>query len=361
LMLVMALKFISFDKFFKIRYTPIVFLPFMLHPEIINLSTSLQTEFMYVFTLFLFFIYTLKYVESGNNIDLILSALLLSFSLHIKPVYLFFVIVYLVFVFFLDRNFRSFFIALIVITITLSPWIVRNSTVLDTYSFTSSKNFNLLSYAYSITKEKYNLSSTQAVQKVDNLLVDRYKLKTDESILSLVSSQDNELINKIIPMAAKDIIFNNIEYFPKVYVKGLLRGFYLPHTIYNVDKDNSLHITNLIDSVKKGEWALVFTDKNKLDYKVLYFHFFPLILNFIALIGLLLFSTLWIVKKQFRTYQTSFILLFVWYGVLVAFPWSNNSRYMMAYFPQMAIMFLYSLNFINDKNRIKLEKGKYIP
>jgi len=141
----------------------------------------------------------------------------------------------------------------------------------------------------------------------------------------------------------------------------LLRGFYLPHTIYNVDKDNSLHITNLIDSVKKGEWALVFTDKNKLDYKVLYFHFFPLILNFIALIGLLLFSTLWIVKKQFRTYQTSFILLFVWYGVLVAFPWSNNSRYMMAYFPQMAIMFLYSLNFINDKNRIKLEKGKYIP
>jgi hypothetical protein len=353
LMYLMFVRFINIGDVFNIKYSYIVLIPFIFHPEMLNLATSLQTESLYVFTLFMFFLFTVRYLKTRHIGDLILSAVFISVSLHIKPVYLFFIIPYLLLIFSFDRSIRRILIVIITMTIIISPWILRNKMTLDTYSFTSSKNFNLLCYAYSVTKEKDSLSNSEAISKVDSLLIDKYNLKTDgnASILSLVSSQNNKLIDDILPVAAKDIILDNIEYLPGAYIKGVLRGFYLPHTIYNVDKSSSLHISNFINKVKEKDTSLVFMNgSSKIDYKVLYFHFFPLILNFIVLIGLLLFSALWIAKRQFRTYQTLFVLLFVWYGVLVAFPWSNNSRYMMAYFPQMAIMLIYSLNFLYRKN-----------
>jgi len=138
---------------------------------------------------------------------------------------------------------------------------------------------------------------------------------------------------------------------PEIYIKGVLRGFYLPHTIYNVEKNNPVHISGFIEKVKQKDIKSIFFTQGDFNYSAMYFYVLPYTLNLLVITGLLGFSFLWLTKKQFRTYQTTFILLFVLYGLAVAFPTTNNSRYMMAYFPQMAIMFLYLLNYFKIARR----------
>jgi len=345
LLYLMFVKFVNIGSILNINLYPIILVPFIFHPEFLNLATSLQTEFLYIFTLFLFFIFTVKYFKTRNIKDLALSAVFIAFSLHIKPVYMFFVIVYLAIVFLFDKKIKNVVIVMLIMSVIIAPWVVRNKVTLDTYSFTSSKNFNLLCYAYTLTKAKYNLTDAEASKKVDSLIIDKYKLKRNSSMLDLVSSQNNELIDKIIPIEAKKIIFENIEYMPEIYIKGVLRGFYLPHTIYNVEKNNPVHISGFIEKVKQKDIKSIFFTQGDFNYSAMYFYVLPYTLNLLVITGLLGFSFLWLTKKQFRTYQTTFILLFVLYGLAVAFPTTNNSRYMMAYFPQMAIMFLYLLNY----------------
>jgi len=347
----MFVKFVNIGSILNINLYPIILVPFIFHPEFLNLATSLQTEFLYIFTLFLFFIFTVKYFKTRNIKDLALSAVFIAFSLHIKPVYMFFVIVYLAIVFLFDKKIKNVVIVMLIMSVIIAPWVVRNKVTLDTYSFTSSKNFNLLCYAYTLTKAKYNLTDAEASKKVDSLIIDKYKLKRNSSMLDLVSSQNNELIDKIIPIEAKKIIFENIEYMPEIYIKGVLRGFYLPHTIYNVEKNNPVHISGFIEKVKQKDIKSIFFTQGDFNYSAMYFYVLPYTLNLLVITGLLGFSFLWLTKKQFRTYQTTFILLFVLYGLAVAFPTTNNSRYMMAYFPQMAIMFLYLLNYFKIARR----------
>ena len=351
LLYLMFIKIIQSSYMLNLKNKLLLILPFLFHPELLNLATSLQTEFLYVFTLFFFFFFFLKYIENKKLRDLLFSALFISLSLHIKPVYMFFIPVYLIYIFILDKSLKKVLLVLLTISIIIAPWIIRNKVTLDTYSFTSSKNFNLLCYAYSIQKAKENLTDMQAINKVDALISKRYHIGSNQSMLTLVASQKNDLIDDIIPKASKEIILNDMKYLPVVYLKGALRGFYLPHNIYDVAKNNPAHITNIINSIKEGHLSSIFVKDSKLQYSSIYFFALPVILNILVLIGFSLFSTLYIFKKSFRNQKSSFILLFVLYGLAVAFPWSNNSRYMMAYFPQMAIMFVYSLNFLIRNER----------
>jgi len=349
LLALMFLIFTNIGALFKIEHSPILFVPFMLHPELLNLATSLQTEFLYIFFLFLFFLYTLKFIQNKKDINLIFSTIFLALSLHIKPVYLFFIFIYLIFIYVFDKRFKSLFLAILTLFIVIAPWVVRNKITLDTYSFTSSKNFNLLCYAYSIVKEKDNLSDIEAVKSVDNMIIKKYDLLENESILNLVSAQNNELINNIIPMETKEIIYENISYLLSAYFKGVLRGFYLPHTIYNVDRSDPVHIGSFIEKIKQKKIISILIQNDKINYSVIFFYVFPYVLNLVVLIGLVTFSFLFVKDSKFRTYETTFLFLFVWYGIAVAFPWSNNSRYMMAYFPQMALMFIYTMNFLSKR------------
>ena len=346
LLYLMFVKFVNIGNILNVNLYPVVLVPFIFHQELLILATSLQTEFLYIFTLFLFFLFTIKYFKTRNVKDLILSAVFIAFSLHIKPVYLFFVIVYLAIIFLFDKKIKNVIIVLLIMSVIIAPWIVRNKITLDTYSFTSSKNFNLLCYAYTLTKAKYNLTDDEASKKVDDMIIEKYNLKKNSSMLDFVSSQDNELIDNIIPIEAKKIIFGNIEYMPEIYIKGVLRGFYLPHTIYNVEKNSPVHISNFIEKVKQKDIKSIFITDDSINHSVMYFYVLPYILNLIVIISLFVFSFLWLARKQFRTYQTTFILLFVLYGLAIAFPTTNNSRYMMAYFPQMTVMFLYILNYL---------------
>ena len=351
LLYAMFVRFIGVGVVFdlKMNQYAIALAPFMFHPELLNLATSLQTEFLYVFTIFFFFLFSIKYFKGGNVNDLILSAIFIAFSLHIKPVYLFFAFIYLFLIFLLDKNIKNMAVAVLIMLVILGPWVLRNKITLDTYSFTSSKNFNLLCYAYSLTKAKYNLMDAEAVERVDNVILDKYGFNKEASVLELVSSQNNELIDRVIPVEAKKIIFSEIKYLPEAYLKGVLRGFYLPHTIYNVEAHSPIHIESFVDKVKRKDVKLIFISDSGINYSAVYFYVFPYILNVLAIIGVLVFSFLWFFKKDFRSFQTSFILLFVWYGLSVAFPWSNNSRYMMAYYPQMAIMLFYSFDYLYRK------------
>ena len=72
LLYLMFVKFVNIGSILNINLYPIILVPFIFHPEFLNLATSLQTEFLYIFTLFLFFIFTVKYFKTRNIKDLAL-------------------------------------------------------------------------------------------------------------------------------------------------------------------------------------------------------------------------------------------------------------------------------------------------
>lgn len=110
---------------------------FAIHPDLIEISAMLMTETLYLFLITLtIWLFIKLYHEPNKILYSILLALVVGVAILSRPTVIFFIPVILVYYFF-NKKYKSIFIFLFCLGLTLLPWIIRNYLIYHQFILTT--------------------------------------------------------------------------------------------------------------------------------------------------------------------------------------------------------------------------------
>lgn len=296
-------------------------------------SKDLITEPIFTALLVWDIIWLVKGVHNNSFKYLFLSSVALGICTLIKPITLYLPIFVLLFLLFKLRNLSKLISYGVLFMMTISPWLIRNKIVHNSFSFTSIQNNNLLyAHAAFVYADLYSITHREGQDKLDRILQDRLVGEDRTSYTHL---------NSVTGIVAREVLLLH----PLLYAKAIVRGMFITlfdpgRMVFNrtfpFEDTKSIGLTNII--AKKGIWGtLKFLLHKQLGLVIplLIYLLFLILVNSIALLGLVCF---WKRSKfhfvlitmiflyllilggpngyaRFRLYIFPFLLLYVNFGV----------------------------------------------
>lgn len=325
---------------FSLKIANISVLISALSLNLLNSSFFILTESLFL-PFFLIFMFNFLKFFSENNYNykyLIISSIFLGLATLTRPLSLYFFII-IFFVFFkknITSNLKSLSIFLIIFSIILSPWCIRNYKLFDNYSLTNSAGPNLAGYYLpylASNQENKPVNQTRDIiykelKKTINYDQNPFNYSIEESKFFLKKIKNYSLI-----------------VFIETWLEGNLKFIFTPpivdlYYLLDIDKTNFSEINE--KSFIKSCLIYLFDNENK-QFSILMILsiFIIMISRMLSLISLFVFE-----KKNFliMAIMVSIIIL----NLILTGP-IGSARYRIIVEPFLIIMFSISLNFIIEK------------
>lgn len=328
LIIVLTLK-----KLFLIKNRTIYFILFLfIHPVLISTATHIQAHFIESFLTTVFIFYFISFLKEKKIKDLILASITLSLSFYFRPTFIYFIPI-LFFLIFLATKIKYSFYSIITILLIISPWIIRNKIILDTFEFSGLGSIALSYYAAETIRHSQNVSSEEAHLAI---------LKNSDSFDYELKKNNFEL-NKRLKDESIKIIFNNMDYFLLSYLRGVVRVFAMPHNIFEIKNETTLNVDEFIKLLKSNPKEIF----NNFNLYFILLYIIPYLVNMFFIYGII--YVIFKMKYLFYLYNHIFLFLmsFFVYGILISGP-INRSQYMISY---LAILIIFSV--LSQQHQIK--------
>jgi hypothetical protein len=318
--LVLILKKLSLIK----SRTTFFILFLFLHPVLLSTATHIQAHFIEAFLHSIFIFYFISFLKEKKIKDLILASIVLSLSFYLRPTFIYFTPIFF-FIIFLASKIKYSFYSLVFVLLVVSPWIIRNKTMLNSLEFSGLGSIALSYYAAEAIRHSQNISSEEAHLAI---------LKNSDSFDYEIKKNDFELNRRLKDESIK-IIFKNMDYFLLSYVRGIIRVFLMPHNIFKTKAGTTLNVDEFIKILKSNPKQIL----NNFNLYFVILYIIPYIINFFLIYGIIyVFSKM---KYFFYKYDHIFTFLtsFFLYGILISGP-INRSQYMISY---LVILIIFSV------------------
>lgn len=297
---------------------------FAIEPWAIFQSGFLAAEQIFLpFLLFSIYLFC-RYLKSENNSHLYLSSLFLGITTLIRPAALYFIFIF-IFLAFISGLKKSIFQSLKISTLTilifivvLSPWLIRNKVVLNTWQLSSTASNGVL-YIESYMLNKYlgNVGDEHEWEKAAQILgtYDFGSMKNAESM-------------KILADYAIKEIRENKEAFSVMHLKNMSL-FLIKNSYGNIFLDLKISGANIQSKIgatvfKKDFFGLFNIIKNaSVGAKILIilFFFWPIIIIFA------IFGVVSIFLKNYHNLLFWFLIIWILYFLAMSADFHDISRY----------------------------------
>ena len=263
------------NKFFKTNISYIGFLLFLFFPINIFSVSQISSVSLQVLLIIVFFYFIFEFIENKTKKKLIYLSIISSALLLLRGEFVVILFFSYLFLFFKNVNLKNILISLSIISILISPYVIRNLKLFNQITITKSFGFNLWKgnnlYSKSEGSEKiYNITMQEELKKVkpNNM----YEINRDRIF-------KNEAI--------KNILSDPSHYFILYLQKIFSLMFYDKYSSYN-NYYNFFHIIPkfLIGLTAASGMVLAVLKKNNLEY-----------FSLIFLIHILLFSVFFILPR----------------------------------------------------------------
>lgn len=323
----------TLNEFLVLKNKTIIFaLILFCHPVLINTATSVQPHFLQAFLLISFIYNFVRFIKRKQNKYLIKSIFFFSLSFYLRPTFIYYTPI-LIFFIFRTSNIKLSIYSLALIMFVVSPWIIRNKVILNSYNFSGLGNISLSYYAAEALRHKENISSEEAHQII---------LKNSNAI-DYEKRKNDSYLSKRLFIESKNIIITNLDYFIISYFRGILRVFLMPHNIFSVKNNITLNVDQFIKIMK-------YNRKSLFEHINIYFiplYIFPYLINIFYVYGLInaFLKRKFLMRKYYLLF--AFIASFLLYAILIPGP-INRSQYMISYI-NILIIFLITSTTGNKK------------
>ncbi len=283
--------------------------------------------FMPIFLLSIYFF--CRYLKSGKTLQLYLSSLILGIAVLTRPAALFFVAIFIFLAFIFElrhsiwQSFRASALIFLIFIAVLTPWLIRNKIVLDSWQFSSASSIRIFNDY--IMLEQY-LGKTKPGEVVDMYERARQLLgiKSDWDTMSVENSQK---MNRV----ALGEIKSNFGSFLKMYSQNILL-FFFKNSYGNIFFDLKISGANIQSDIGRnlsnkdfaGLLALIKDASIGSKILIVLAFFWPLIVV-LAIIGIF-------AKFKADPRNLIFWFLILWIGYFLAFAGNlrDISRYKLA-------------------------------
>lgn len=307
------------------------------HPVLMSTATHIQAHFVESFLITIFIFYFIVFIIGKKNKDLILASIFLSLAFYFRPSFIYFLPVLFCLIFLVSKVKHSFY-SLGIILLIISPWIIRNKTVLNSFEFSGLGSVSLSYYAAEAIRHSQNVSSEEAHLAV---------LKNSDSFDYELKKNDFELNERLKNESVK-VIFNNMDYFLLSYLRGMIRVFLMPHNIFEIKEGTTLNVDEFIKILKYNPKEIL---KNlNLYFVILYI--IPYLINVFFIYGIV--NVILKIKYLFHKYDhlITFLVSFFIFGFLIPGP-INRSQYMI---PYLVVLIIFSVLSQEDQTEKRIKK-----
>ena len=212
-------------KFLSKKLSLVLIFIFSFFPLYIYSATQISSVTLQIFLSVLFFYYLLKFIESKVIVDLILFSIVSGLSILIRGEFILFYFFALIYFFLIiEKNFKFFFISVLLTIITISPYLKRNFDNFNTIVLTKSFGYNLL-------KGNNKLKKTEGSAELmeDNYNPKKFKILTDNNYEIKLDNIYKDIAIKIIaanPIEYLVLYFKKIFSFLFISLDSTYKGYY---------------------------------------------------------------------------------------------------------------------------------------
>lgn len=300
-----------------------------LEPWALFQSGFLSAEQIFM-PLFLLSVYlSFYYLKSGAILPLCFSSLILGIAILTRPVALFFIIIFIFLAFISElrysiwRSFKTSLIIFLIFAAVITPWLIRNKIVLNSWQFSSASGIRI--FGDYVMLKQY-LGKTKSGEIIDLYEESRRFLgvKSDWDAMSIENS------NKMSQVALEEIKSNFGSFF-KMYSQNILL-FFFKNSYSNIFFDFGVSDSNIqsriINHFKQTKDFSAFSLIRNASFgaKILLL----LIIFWPTITLLAIFGVFKMLKERWRDPLTQLLILWILYFSVLTATARDLSRYRLA-------------------------------
>lgn len=324
---------------------------FAIEPWALFQSSFLVAEQIFLpFLLFSVYLFC-RYLNSKNNTFLYSASLFLGITVLIRPAALYFIFIFVFLAFIAERKnyiFRSLktsALTILIFIVVLSPWLIRNKVVLNTWQLSSTASNGVL-YIESYMLNKYL-----------GKITDEHEWERAAQILGTYDFESMKRINNakiLADYAIKEIKVNKAA-FAAMHLKNMAL-FLVKNSYGNIFLDLKINDANIQSKIgvlafKKDFSGLLNIIKNaSVGAKILIilFFFWPIVIIFA------IFGVVSVFQKNYRNLLIWFLIFWVIYFLAMSADFHDISRYKLSINAPLFILAVFGFYrvFYHVRNRI---------
>ena len=338
----------SVDFNFNFKDRSVIFFLLILNPNLFSNAFYAQTEILFTFFFLLSIYFSIKLINDQSKIYFsYLAIILLCISINIRPIsqyYLLCFIMFFNFCFFYEKiNLKKIFkinlIFILIITVLVGPWVIRNKILFDDSFISSNKGYYALDNLSNLIKYSENISDDNSYNKALSMNLILLKNDTNNQKMFCMEKQN------VRKLECKDIIFN---YSMKNILNYNKFAIFKALVLSNINTYLSAGSSNLkVLFNQKGNYLW----KEKIDlnsYKQLISgnfinkFIFMVALIFSILVKILSLKGLYNLYK-IQNYRILYFLILIFIISSILFMFVGNSRFRVPLEPLFIILSVYGL------------------
>lgn len=311
----------------------------------IALSNLVLTESLFTFLLVVCFYVFIRYLKSNSVKQLIFAGIFSGLLVLCKPIAFFIPFLFSAFIIVKNRKeirsaARQLFLVCISVTITISPWLIRNKTVYDHYFLSVIREHNLLNYqAGSIYAERFNYPLAEA----QSIL----RWKTFREFKGNAHKQPYEY-GKYIEKEGIRVILDYPQLFIKQQAKGFLYFFIKPTRAY-IDIQLG-HWGKGYNTIPKNYpiFKYLFEHTSKLTVVLVFLQLFILLVTYLACIAGLIYM-----KKESGTMVLALLTIAIFIFANFNLSEITESRFRVPVWPLISIISACGIYYVKELFYVK--------
>ena len=254
----------------------------------------------------------IRYLKSGKTLQLYLSSLILGIAVLTRPIALFFIVIFVVLAFIFElrhsiwQSFKASALIFLIFIAVLTPWLIRNKIVLDSWQFSSASGLSAFNDYLMLERYLGNLDSKDDIYEKAKQLTGA---KTDIEAITTVENS-----KKLTDIAIQGISLHSGS-FLAMHLLNSIPLFFIKNSYSNILLDLGFRNFKII----KG-----FSNFSLISKLLLILSFFWPIITILTILGI--YKN---IKQNRHNLIFWFLILWILYFTLFAASARDISRYRM--------------------------------